>query len=66
MNGADAVAGSLSVTMESDILYRVFGLGEIWTVYDKSLGMDFYILNNSEGNRILCLARPYNLKLNKT
>lgn len=43
MNGADAVAGSLSVTMESDSVYPVLGLTESWTVYDTSPGMDFYI-----------------------
>lgn len=57
MNGADfVVAGSLSVTMESSSLCRVLDLTQSWTVYDKSPGMDFYILHNSEGCRIGCLA----------
>lgn len=51
MNGADAVAGSLSVTMESVTLHPVLGFTESWTVYDKSPGMDFYILHNSKGYR---------------
>lgn len=56
MNGVDAVAGSLSVAMESDTLYPVLGLTESWTVYDKSPGMDFYILHNSNAYRMGRLA----------
>lgn len=56
MNGADAVAGSLSVTMESVTLRPVLGLTESRTVYDKSPGMDFYILHNSKDDRMGCLV----------
>ena len=51
MNSVDAVAGSLSMTMESDTHYLVSGLTESWTVYDKSPCMDFYILHNSDSCR---------------
>lgn len=46
----------LTVTTECDTLYPVLGLTESWTVYDKSPGMDFYILHNSKGYRIARLA----------
>lgn len=50
MNGADGVAGSLSVMLESDTFYPSFlGLTQSWTVYDKSARMDFHILHNSKG-----------------
>lgn len=71
MNGAEAVAGSLSVTMESDTLYPVLGLAESRTVYDKSPGMDFYTHHNSEGGgtgrpawRALEFKTQQNIELN--
>lgn len=42
------------------------GLTASWTVYDKSPGMDFYILHNSKGYTGWgSLAGSYNLKPNK-
>lgn len=47
---------TVSDDVDGDTLYPVLGLTESWTVYDKSPGMDFYILHNSKGYRMGRLA----------